>query len=157
MKYASGEAGLLAVRSGGQAVPTSQYGAGARRTGCPWDHRVGAAVEVDRGRGVPAERVGGEEAAVGRELHQVALGVVVAGGGAEEDAAVRRHHRRGGRLVEDETGPGRFSAGSTPSWAPARQPPGAPVGGIVPLQPSVSRSRSEVAHLGVRSGLTAMR
>src|SRR5207253_7487124 len=48
-----------------------------------------------------------------------------------------------------------LSAGSTPAVAPDLHPPGVPLVGSSTSHPSFRRSRIEVIHFGVRSGLTA--
>src|SRR5215831_17153081 len=69
------------------------------------DHRVGAVVRVDGGRGVPAEAERTEKCALRAEAHQMSLLVVVDRQRTEEDGAVGRDGGRRTRIVEDTAGP----------------------------------------------------
>lgn len=89
-------------------------------------------VLVDARGDVPAEFVRSEVVAVGGEVQEMSLGVIVTGVGAEEDRAVGGDNRVAEESSRMRPPPAVFVDGSTPRFAPARQPPGAPLAGSWP-------------------------
>ena len=65
------------------------------------DHGVRPVVLEDRGRRIPTEAKSAQIVAIGTEVHQMTLRVVVAAVGAEEDATVWRHGWAGRLIVQN--------------------------------------------------------
>src|SRR5712691_2273222 len=68
------------------------------------DNRVRPVVLEDRGRRIPTEAKSAQIVAIGTEVHQMTLGVVVAAVGAEEDATVWCHGWAGRLIVQNSPG-----------------------------------------------------